>query len=202
VLAVEGWSVARQHEAVIGLGASDHPVIVPIFPPCAAEGGDVGYGRIWPRLKIVGTKMVPSLPRLDQHEEVAEEGSTWGHPHEHLAEVDEDGRLEDGVGRKVLKLELELLQQHQEERRDRQLQPAGEVGDEQHELPGGEIAEGSGAGADPSGEPRRASSEQATHQVERSLSLETLGMAKRSHGLCGGASAEQRNTKAKGRRGA
>jgi hypothetical protein len=74
--------------------------------------------------------MVPSLPRLDQHEEMVEEGSGGGHPHEHLAEGDEDGRLEDGVGRKVLKLEPELLQQQQEERRDRQRQPAGDVGDE------------------------------------------------------------------------
>jgi hypothetical protein len=32
--------------------------------------------------------MVPSLPRLDQHEQIAEEGSTGGHPYEHLAEVD------------------------------------------------------------------------------------------------------------------
>jgi hypothetical protein len=46
------------------------------------------------------------------------------------------------VGREVLELEPELLQQQQEERRDRQRQPAGEVGDEQDELPGGEAAEG------------------------------------------------------------
>jgi hypothetical protein len=59
----------------------------------------------------------------------------------------------------VLKLEPELLQQQQEERRDQQRQPAGEVGDKQHELPGGEIVEGSGAGADPPGERRRAPSE-------------------------------------------
>jgi hypothetical protein len=32
--------------------------------------------------------MVPSLPRLDQHEQIAEEGRTGGHPYEHLAEVD------------------------------------------------------------------------------------------------------------------
>jgi hypothetical protein len=31
------------------------------------------------------------------------------HPHEHLAQVGEDGRLEDGVGHEVLKLEAELL---------------------------------------------------------------------------------------------
>src|SRR5688572_12992465 len=106
MLAVEGWPVAQHDEAIVGLGGGDHPIIVPVFPPCAAEGGDVGYGGIQPRLKVVGTKMVPSLPRLDQHEEVAEEGSTGGHPYEHLAEVDEDGRLEDRVGRKVLKLEI------------------------------------------------------------------------------------------------
>jgi hypothetical protein len=54
------------------------------------------------------------------------------------------------VGREVLKLEAELLQQQQEEGRDRQRQPAGEVGDEEHKLPDGEITEGRGAGVDPS----------------------------------------------------
>ena len=107
--------------------------------------------------------MVLGLPRLDQHEEMAEEGSTGGHPHEHLAEVDEDGRLEDGVGCKVLKLEPELLQQQQEERRDRQCQPAGDVGDEQNKLPSGEIAEGSHAGVNLSDEPWRTPPEQAAH---------------------------------------
>jgi hypothetical protein len=176
MLAVEGWPVVRQDEAVVGLGAGDHPVAALVFPPCAAEGGDVGYGRIRPRLKVVGSKMVPSLPRLDQHEEVAEEGSTGGHRYEHLAEVDEDGCLEDGVGREVLKLEPELLQQQQEERRDRQRQPAGDVGDEQNELPDGEIAEGDGAGADSSGKPQHAPPKQAAHQVERRLGLEAVGM--------------------------
>jgi hypothetical protein len=76
----------------------------------------------------------------------------------------------------VLKLEAELLQQQQEERQDWQRQPVGEVGDEEHKLPGGEIAEGRGAGADPSGERRRAPSEQVAHQVECHLGLETLGM--------------------------
>jgi hypothetical protein len=33
--------------------------------------------------------------------------------------VDEDGGLEDGVGREVLKLKPKLYQQHQEEGRDR-----------------------------------------------------------------------------------
>jgi hypothetical protein len=66
----------------------------------------------------------------------------------------------------VLKLEAELLQQQQEERRYRQRQPVGELGDEEHELPGGEIAEGSGTGVDPSDEHQRAPSEQVAHQVE------------------------------------
>jgi hypothetical protein len=80
------------------------------------------------------------------------------------------------VGREVLKLEAELLQQQLEERRDRQRQPAGEVGDEEHKLPSDEIAEGSGAGADPSGERWRAPSKQVAHQVECPLGLEALGM--------------------------
>jgi hypothetical protein len=63
----------------------------------------------------------------------------------------------------VLKLKAELLQQQQEERRDRQRQPTREVGDEEHELPSGEIAKGSGTGVDPSGERRRAPSEQVAH---------------------------------------
>jgi hypothetical protein len=54
--------------------------------------------------------VVPSLPGLDQCEEVAKEGSTGGHTYEHLTEVDEDGCLEDGVGHEVLKLKPELLQ--------------------------------------------------------------------------------------------
>jgi hypothetical protein len=86
------------------------------------------------------------------------------HPHEHLAEVGEDGRLKDGVGHEVLKLEAELLQQQQEEGRDRQCQP------------GGEIAEGRGASADPSSKRRRTPSEQVAHQVECHLGLEVLRM--------------------------
>jgi hypothetical protein len=93
--------------------------------------------------------VVLAFPRPHQHEEVVEEGSTGPYPHEHLAKVDEDGHLEDGVGCEVLELESELLQQQQEERRDQQRQPTREVGDEEHELPSGEVTEGSGAGLDP-----------------------------------------------------
>jgi hypothetical protein len=98
----------------------------------------------------------PSLPGHDQHEEVAKEGSTGGHTYEHLAEVDVDGYLEDGVGCEVLKLKPKLLQQQQEEGQDQQRQPAGDVGGEQHELPVGEIAKGDGTGRDSFGEPWRA----------------------------------------------
>jgi hypothetical protein len=100
----------------------------------------------------------------------------------------------------VLKLKPELLQQQQEEGRDQQRQPAGDVGGEQHELPGGEIAKGDGADADSSGEPWRAPPKQAAHQVERLLRLKAVRMTKQSHGMCGGAGVEQKSTKAKGRR--
>jgi hypothetical protein len=79
------------------------------------------------------------------------------------------------VGHEVLRLEAKLLQQQHEERRDRQRQPAWEVGDEEHELPGGEIAEGRGTNTDPSDERRRTLSEQVAHQVECHLGLEALG---------------------------
>jgi hypothetical protein len=198
LLPVEPWPIARQCEAVVDLGADDHPVGAPVFPPRVTEGGDVGAGRIWPCLEVVGAEMVLSLLGLHQHEEMAEEGGTGRHPHEHLTQMGEDGRLEDGVGREVLKLKAELLQQQQEERRDRQRQPAREVGDEEHELPGGEIAEGSGASVDPSSERRHAPSEQVAHQVECPLGLETLGMNQRGHGDYGGG--KQKSANAKGRR--
>jgi hypothetical protein len=97
--------------------------------------------------------VVPSLPGLDQHKEVAEEGGADGHTYEHLVEVDEDCCLEDGVGREVLKLKPGLLQQQQEEGQNWQRQPSRDVGGEQHELPGGKIANGGSAGMDSSGEP-------------------------------------------------
>jgi hypothetical protein len=143
--------------------------------------------------------VVLHLPRLHQHKEMAEEGGTRRQPHEHLAQVSEDGRLEDGVGGEVLKLEAKLLQQHQEERRDRQRQPAGDVGCEQNELPGGEVTEGDRANTDPPDERRHTPSKQVAHHIERRLGLEAVGLAKRSHGVGGGAGMEQENANAKGR---
>jgi hypothetical protein len=55
--------------------------------------------------------MVLGLPGLHQHEKVAEERGARRHPHEHLAQVSEDGHLKDGVGCEVLELETEILQQ-------------------------------------------------------------------------------------------
>jgi hypothetical protein len=61
-------------------------------------------------------------------------------PHGHPAKVGDDGRLKDEAGRNVLRLEAKPLQQLHEERRDRQRQPAREVGDDEHKLSIGEIA--------------------------------------------------------------
>jgi hypothetical protein len=75
----------------------------------------------------------------------------------------------------------------------------GDVGGEQHKLPGGEIAKGGSADIDYSGEPWRAPPKQATYQIKRFLKLKAVRMTKRSHGVCGGTGVEQRSTKAKGR---
>jgi hypothetical protein len=75
----------------------------------------------------------------------------------------------------MLRLEAKPLQQQHEERRIRQRQTAGEVGDKEHELPGGEVAAGRGVDIDLSGERRHTPSEHVTHQVECHLGLEALG---------------------------
>ena len=98
----------------------------------------------------------------------------------------------------MLKLEVELLQQHQEERRDWQRQPTGDVGGEQNELPGGEVTEGDGASADPPGERRRTPSKQVAHHIECRLGLEAVRLAKQSHGVGGGAGVEWESANAKG----
>jgi hypothetical protein len=182
LLPVEFGPVTRKGKAVVDLGTCDHLVVPPVLRPHAAKGGDVGHCWIWPCLEVVGPKVVFALPRPHQHKKLAEEGSACCHNHEHLTEMDKDGHLEDGVGREVLELKSELLQQQQEERRNRQRQPAEEIGDEEHKLPGSEIAEGGSAGPDPPGERRRAPSEQAAHCVERLLSLVMIGANQHGHG--------------------
>ena len=125
-------------------------------------------------------KMEPQLNSLSTSARLMNilEAECWRkkrHPHRHIVEVGDDGCLKDEAGREVVRLEAELLQQQHEERRDRQRQAAGEVGDEEHDLPGGEIAVRSGANMDPSGERRHTPSEQVAHQVECHLRLEALG---------------------------
>jgi hypothetical protein len=95
---VEPRPVTRNYETIAGLGTRDHPFSSQVFPPRAAEGGDIGAGRIRPCLEVVRIEMVLSLLGLHLHEKVAEERGARSHPHEHLAQVSKDGRLEDGVG--------------------------------------------------------------------------------------------------------
>jgi hypothetical protein len=99
------------YEAIVGLGTGDHPFGPPIFPPRAVERGDIGTDQIRPHLEVIRTKMVLGLPGLHQHEKVAEERSARRHHHEHLTQVSEDGRLNDGVGCEVLELDTKILQQ-------------------------------------------------------------------------------------------
>jgi hypothetical protein len=76
-------------------------------------------------------------------------------PHEHLHEVGEDRHEEDGVGGEMMKLEVELLQEQEEERGDRRNQPAHDVRVEENELPRGKVAEGNLAGSNLPGLRRR-----------------------------------------------
>jgi hypothetical protein len=103
------------------------------------------------------------------------------------------------VGREVLELEPELLQQQQEERRNRQRQSTEEIGDEEHKLPGGKIAEGNSAGPDPPGERRRAPSEHTAHRVERLLGLVVIRVNQHGHGDCGHGKLRSTNAKRHGR---
>jgi hypothetical protein len=145
--------------------------------------------------------VVFALPRPHQHKKLAEEGSACCHSHEHLTEMDKDGHLEGGVGREVLELKSELLQQQQEERQNRQRQPAEEIGDEEHKLPGSKIAEGSSAGPDPLGERRRAPFEQVVHRVERFLGLVMIRANQHGHGDHGGGKLGSTNAERRGRLG-
>jgi len=89
--------------------------------------GNVGRRQVTPHLEVVSPHFVLAPPGLHQNEEIAEEDDAGPHSHEHLAQMHEDGRQEEGVGRQVLKLEAEVLQQQQQERRDRQPHAGGNV---------------------------------------------------------------------------
>jgi hypothetical protein len=145
--------------------------------------------------------VVFAFPRPHQHKKLAKEGSASCHSHVRLTEMNKDGHLEDGVGREVLELEPELLQQQQEERRNWQRQSTEEIGDEEHKLPGGKIAEGNSAGLDPPGERRRAPSEHTTHRVERLLGLVVIRANQHGHGNHDGEKLRSTNAERRGRLG-
>jgi hypothetical protein len=93
----------------------------------------------------------------------------------------EDRREEDGVGREMMKLKAELLQE-QKEGGEQRNQPAHGVRVEKDELPRGKVAEGDFAGPDLLGVFRRGPSHEAAHQVQLGLGLEAARERKRRHG--------------------
>jgi hypothetical protein len=72
---------------------------------------------------------------------------------------------------------------------------------EEHKLPGSEIAEGSSVGPNPPGERRRAPSKQAAHRVERLLGLVMIGANQHGHGNHGGGKLGSTNAERRGRLG-
>ena len=117
----------RQGEALVGLGGGDHPIPAPLLPLSAGKAGNVRSRQVTPHLEVVPPHFVPAPSGPHQNEEVAEEDDAGPHSHEHLAQVHEDGCQEEGVGRQVLKLEAEVFQQQQQERRNRQSHAGGDV---------------------------------------------------------------------------
>ena len=85
------------------------------------------------------------------------------------------------MGREMLELVAEILQQQQEERRDRQPQAGGNVRDEQHKFPGAQIAEGNRACSNPPGSLLWTPPKQVAHRVQFLLGLETMGTNERCH---------------------
>src|SRR6185437_7228859 len=116
----------RQGKALVGFGGGNHPIPAPLLPPSASKARNVRSRQVAPYLEVVPSHFVPAPSGPHQNEEVAEEDDAGTHSHEHLAQVHEDGRQEEGVGRQVLKLEAEVLQQQQQqERRNRQSHAGG-----------------------------------------------------------------------------
>ena len=59
---------------------------------------------------------------------MVEQGDAGPHPHNHLAQVDEDRHLEDRLGGEVLELEPVALQQQQKQGREWQNETGGREG--------------------------------------------------------------------------
>jgi hypothetical protein len=86
-------------------------------------------------LEVVAADEWWALARSLQHKEVLEQPHRQPHPHGHLAEVDEDGHQRNGVGREVLQVEPIILQQREEEGRQRRHQPSHGVHRKEDKVP-------------------------------------------------------------------
>jgi hypothetical protein len=111
------------------------PIFSPMLPPARRNGRDVTGIALCLALEVVVTDEWWTLARNLQYEEVPEQPHRWPHPHEHLAEVDEDGHQHNGVGREVLQLEPVILQQREEEGGQRWHQPNQGVCRKEDEVP-------------------------------------------------------------------
>ena len=85
------------------------------------------------------------------------------------------------MGREMLELEAEILQQQHEERGDRQPQASGNVRDKQHKFPGAQIAEGNRACSNTPGSLLWTPPKQAVHRVQLLLGLEAMWTSKGRH---------------------
>ena len=90
------------------------------------------------------------------------------------------------MGGEVLKLKPEILQQQQEEGRNRQPQSGENVRDEQHELAGLQIAERKTARLNPPGKLGGRPPKHTAHRIQTLLGLVAARTAKGRH-CCGGA---------------
>jgi len=75
----------------------------------------------------------------------------------------------------MLELEAKILQQQQEERRNRQPYAGGNVRNKPLKFPGAQIAEGNRACSNPLGSLLRTPPKQAAHRVQFLFGLETTG---------------------------
>ena len=85
------------------------------------------------------------------------------------------------MGREMLELEAEILQQQQKERGDWQPQAGGNVRNKQHKFPGAQIAEGNRACSNPPGSLLWTPRKQVAHRVQFLLGLETTGTNEGRH---------------------
>jgi hypothetical protein len=100
------------------------PIFSPALPPDRENEYDVTAMTLCPALKVVAANERWALAYNLQYEEASEQPHRRLHPHEHLTEVDEDGHHRNRVGREVRQLEPVILQQREEEGRQRRHQPS------------------------------------------------------------------------------